>query len=360
MRPVRRDRQDPRRQRANPGRYAASFFCALGICSTLLAMTLASCSNANPRPFLSEEPTKTLVREEVEASLDPLLNETPQSPRAFAYLPLQREIAISGVGDEVALAWEGQALRVKLLQIQQAGAGASIPPGAKGFVTTLVLWNDDDQDITLPLNKLFSGMNSSGRPLDGGGAVHLAGPVEARIAAGNSVQVDLLWYTKVYQKDTSIWLTLNLPIHPGGYIPLGIQGHIFAFSLSQVDYPLGTPTPCALAATFVRETVADNAPFAPEQRFDKTWVIQNSGTCHWAYGSSWEHVAGENMGVTKPLALDGLPGPGGLLTVTLSMTAPLALGIHRGDWRMRAPSGDFYGRPFYVQITVTDTLEARR
>ena len=261
------------------------------------------------------------------------------------------------VGDVAHVTWEGYPLLIELAGLAQPETiPPGIPLGNRAFVTTIVITNTGQSDLFLSPGQLFEGMNGSGNRLDEGGRVQLTDPEVILVPAEGAATTEMLWHTLAHADDMRIWITANMAIQGGGYVPIQGDGAVFSFSLTEVDYPLGTPTPCAMAAGYVGETVEDDEAFAPGQRFEKTWVIQNSGTCRWAEGSTWEHFAGDSLGVVTPLPLPGPILPGDLLTVTLPMTTPQSSGVYRGDWRIRAPSGDFYGRSFYVQIVVSDTL----
>ena len=281
----------------------------------------------------------------------------PTPGHRYAYLPALTALPVHRVGETASIVWEGHPLLIKLVGLDEPEA---VPPGIplrdRTFLTTMAITNTGPSDILVSLDRLLQGMNGSGSRLDDGGRVQLANPLEIRLPAQGSTSADLLWHTPAHADDMRIWLTANMAIQDGGYVRELGDGAVFSFALTELDYPLGTPTPCAMAAGYVRDTIADNAAFAPGQRFEKTWVIQNSGTCRWAEGSTWSHFGGDALGVVEALPVGGVVLPGDLVTVTVTMTAPLESGIYRGDWRLRAPSGDFYGRSFYAQIVVSDTL----
>lgn len=275
----------------------------------------------------------------------------PTLTTGFQYLPLYAQNTARYAGAPFALNLRGQSLRLLLSALKEPSSTPASEPGVRAFVSTFVITNAGSAEVELPLRELFQGMNGSGKPLDKGGRLRLEqAEASVRLPAKGSRTVDLLWRTEVYGADMRLWITLNLPIQESGYIQPGEESAIWTFKLSAIGQTQADA--CERAAKFVRETVEDNTVFKPGESFTKTWVIENSGKCDWIEGSTWAFFSGEAMGVTQPLPLPELPAPGELLTVTVPMTAPLKPGSYRGEWRLRAPWGEFYNRAFYLQITV--------
>jgi len=68
-------------------------------------------------------------------------------------------------------------------------------------------------------------------------------------------------------------------------------------------------------ATFIGETVPDGTMVKPVKRFDKAWSLQNTGTCTWDEGYSFnfksgEQLNGENILITKRSDKSSFTAPG--------------------------------------------------
>ncbi len=111
-------------------------------------------------------------------------------------------------------------------------------------------------------------------------------------------------------------------------------------------------TACAHDAAFVTDvTVPDGMPFLPNQAFDKTWRMKNTGNCAWTGQIQWVYVSGEAMATVKAVAAPNTP-PGGTADFTIPMTAPSTLGRHQGNWRLRDERGALFGQTADVVIHV--------
>lgn len=309
-------------------------------------------ATATPLPFFmadTAQPSPTPVRF-VAAARTPLA-----ATAAYDYLPRLAQRSSRALRQPATVTLGSQRLQVALVALKDPeSAPAALEPGMRLFVTTYVITNTSEMAVQLTLPAFFQGMNSSGQRLDAGGRVQVQRPESVLIPPRGQEAVDLLWKTEVYGEDMWIWLTANMPILSSGYVLPSADGAVYAFRLADVGRPPAGATPCTMSARFVRETIDDDTVFAPGERFEKTWVIANNGTCPWIKNSVWAHFSGEAMGVTAPLPLATVAAPGELLTVTVPMTAPLTPGTYRGDWRLRAPSGEFYCRAFYLRIIVRE------
>ncbi len=128
--------------------------------------------------------------------------------------------------------------------------------------------------------------------------------------------------------------------------------------------PTVTPTPaeagCTNRITFVGENVPDGASFAAGNTFEKTWTLQNAGTCTWGEGYAAVFVEGDRMGAQSPVALPKEVAPGQKVTLPVPFTAPDAPGTDRRVWRLQTPDGVQFGPgkqgegQFWVEIQVTE------
>ncbi len=308
-----------------------------------LLITLSACTPAaTPSPQPTSEP--------------PLASPQPTTPTGsptvgaadglvYAYLPAQGALAVRALGEAAQVTWEGQPIEVTLVGLAEPPE-TTPQPLTKELVTVWEIANKGQRDLEMNPASLFAGMNSLDRSLE------LAAADPLSVPAGESALLELQWATARSDERLRLWITFNMPILAGGYVGLREDAAVFSYYLDEFEYPQGTPTPCLMAVRFVREAPEDGIAVAPGARLEKTWVIANAGTCRWPEGSLWAHYAGESLGASAPVLLPSLPRAGGLLTVTLPMTAPLAAGTHVGEWALQSPSGEFYGRTFQARITV--------
>ena len=116
--------------------------------------------------------------------------------------------------------------------------------------------------------------------------------------------------------------------------------------------PVPVPPSCTNDSKFVEDvTVPDGTHFAPKKAFDKTWKIQNTGTCAWSTDYQYKFISGDQMGgadIKVPQAVQ----PGDTINLTIKLTAPTAAGKYRGYWRLFAPDGTPFGNHPYADIVV--------
>jgi len=134
---------------------------------------------------------------------------------------------------------------------------------------------------------------------------------------------------------------------------------------SETPKPSVTPSPtegCIDKADFVKDvTVPDDTRMDSGENFDKIWRLENAGTCTWTTDYSVVFDSGNIMGGSPTTALSGFVPPGGTVDISISLTAPLTNGIHKGNWKLRNDRGLLFGiggdgdSPFFVQIIVGPT-----
>jgi hypothetical protein len=109
---------------------------------------------------------------------------------------------------------------------------------------------------------------------------------------------------------------------------------------------------CTNDAVFVADvTVPDGTVIAAGQTFDKTWRIKNNGTCAWGAGYQLVFVRGEAMTTTTIKSVPAT-APGATADLKVAMKAPATPGTHYGEWRLRGPSGTYFGHTVSVKINV--------
>lgn len=96
-------------------------------------------------------------------------------------------------------------------------------------------------------------------------------------------------------------------------------------------------------------------PVNPGTPFQKSWRLQNNGTCTWGNGYVLTPVGGNVPQATMggmPTPVPGPVAPGQTVDVIVNLVAPLIPGVYQGFWTMRAPNGLLFGDRIWVGITV--------
>ena len=116
--------------------------------------------------------------------------------------------------------------------------------------------------------------------------------------------------------------------------------------------PSASPTPCIDNAGFVEDvTLLDGSIVSAGELIDKTWRIQNTGTCYWRDGYRLDFVDGDDLGmVTSVLVADTTPGD--TTDIAVPMFAPKAPGEYKSVWQMMNPQGEMFGAPVEINIVV--------
>ena len=116
--------------------------------------------------------------------------------------------------------------------------------------------------------------------------------------------------------------------------------------------PLAAATTSCYGLTFVSDvSIPDNTQMAAGKTFTKTWKVQNSGSCAWDAGFKFQNTGGNAMGASA-VTLSASVASGATYDLSVSMTAPNAAGIVRGNWRMSTAAGQLFGDEVFVQIVV--------
>lgn len=124
--------------------------------------------------------------------------------------------------------------------------------------------------------------------------------------------------------------------------------------------PRATPTPCVDKAKFISETVPDDTLFTGGDVFEKTWTLENVGTCTWDErylvrmvpdsASLYMPLGGNSLKLPKVVA------PGEQVMIKLQLAVPLNAGTYRAEVYLVNANGIDFGvgasgsHSFYVQI----------
>jgi hypothetical protein len=177
--------------------------------------------------------------------------------------------------------------------------------------------------------------------------------------AAGQVTVSVVAYDVNGNASPQVTITLQV-VASGGSVPTAAPG------ATAVPGPAVTPEPdvtteagCSLNASYVADvTIPDDTEVSPGSTFVKTWRIRNSGTCDWGAGFDFVFVGGDQMSGEAVVAVS--PTAAGSTTdLSVHLTAPVAPGTYKGNWRMQSDDGLVFGSTFYVQVIVpnpaTDT-----
>lgn len=132
--------------------------------------------------------------------------------------------------------------------------------------------------------------------------------------------------------------------------------------VSPEDKPLVVPTDtpttgCSDDAGFVTDvTVPDGASIDPGVSFDKTWRVNNSGTCPWGPDYQLQFVSGDRLGDASSVPLPVVL-PGGTADISVPLVAPLKPGTYRGVWQLGNATGKPFGQNLVVSIQVPRALQ---
>src|SRR3972149_3825841 len=107
------------------------------------------------------------------------------------------------------------------------------------------------------------------------------------------------------------------------------------------------------------ETYPDGTRVDPGQAMQKTWRLQNVGSCDWI-GGQYEliFVAGDRMSGESPLTINITVWAGGYAQFSVNMKAPTEPGTYRGEWVLRTKGGEPFGvgpdfdQPIWIEIIV--------
>ena len=112
---------------------------------------------------------------------------------------------------------------------------------------------------------------------------------------------------------------------------------------------------CTPRSSFVTDvTIPDNSVMAPGQTFVKTWRLQNNGSCTWTTTYQLVFVSHDSMGALPAVPLNQEVAPGGIIDLSINLTAPTVPDTHFSFWQLRTPDGTLFGVTAYAQIVVYD------
>lgn len=119
-----------------------------------------------------------------------------------------------------------------------------------------------------------------------------------------------------------------------------------------------TPNPNTLASGCNNLLLISDIPIpagpvlTPEQQFEKSWKVANTGTCDWVYRYHLVHISGDDVGGRDPVSLGKVIEPGKWTQLTITLRAPRAPGTYTSYWRFADQSGTVFGSTLGVSIVV--------
>ena len=107
-------------------------------------------------------------------------------------------------------------------------------------------------------------------------------------------------------------------------------------------------------SAFIKDvTIPDGTILAPGQVFNKTWRLQNTGTCAWTPGYLLVFTGGDSLaGYTGEIGQYVYSGR--KADVSLSLIAPDAAGTYYGYWTLADQYGNTFGVTFYIELVVAE------
>lgn len=104
----------------------------------------------------------------------------------------------------------------------------------------------------------------------------------------------------------------------------------------------------------------DGTEVNPGESFEKTWRLENDGTCTWTGAYRLVFDDGDQMGSPDSVSLPAAVPSGQVVDVSVELTAPDEAGAYQGFWKLQDAEGDRFGlgngddAAFWVKINVKE------
>jgi hypothetical protein len=107
-------------------------------------------------------------------------------------------------------------------------------------------------------------------------------------------------------------------------------------------------------AVLIGEKPADGTVMSSQKEFQKSWSLQNTGTCPWDENYSFAFKSGEQMSGEdiKIVSEEQFTEPGHSQAFIVHLAAPKAKGEYKGYWQMKSDTGEWFGALVWVDIIV--------
>jgi pSer/pThr/pTyr-binding forkhead associated (FHA) protein len=111
-------------------------------------------------------------------------------------------------------------------------------------------------------------------------------------------------------------------------------------------------TACTPNAELVKHvSIADGTIIEPGDRMDKVWKVKNTGTCTWGEGYFLVFYSGDQMQAPNYQALPET-APDKTTNIGVTMVAPFSPGTYTASFRLKSPTGDYFGPELSVTIVI--------
>lgn len=157
-------------------------------------------------------------------------------------------------------------------------------------------------------------------------------------------------YTQVTSTDTPLPTLTFTPVPSSTSSPTVAASTPVSVSYSGSN---STSNSCDSSAFISDVTIADGTVLAPGEYFEKTWLLENNGSCEWSKDYVVAFISGEDMSGSDT-EIDTVVSSGEQVKVTVAMIAPDTEGTYTGFWKLMNEEGATFGTSFYVQIVVSD------
>ena len=97
-------------------------------------------------------------------------------------------------------------------------------------------------------------------------------------------------------------------------------------------------------------SLPDGSEIATGQNFDKTWRLQNTGTCSWNTNYQVVFVDGDKLSAPSTKNLGLQVNPGETADFVVPMKAPDAAGTYKGYWKVKDDQGNYFVHNLWVEI----------
>jgi surface antigen len=116
------------------------------------------------------------------------------------------------------------------------------------------------------------------------------------------------------------------------------------------SYPLPPDNNGAIFTGY--ESIPDGTIVAPDQSFEKTWRMKNTGTSTWGSGYKLVFQHGDQIGAPTEVDVPST-APGEVVDLSVNMKAPSQAGWYSGEWQLVDPQGTSFGEKIWVKIQVS-------
>jgi hypothetical protein len=136
------------------------------------------------------------------------------------------------------------------------------------------------------------------------------------------------------------------------YTPPPLPAAISAIPAVSSPTAPAAETPCTNSLRFIEDiNFPDGTIVRPGEKIEKSWRVENNGSCSWDSRYRMRLVEGDRLGAPEELAL--FPArPGTQADLRVIFIAPRESRYYRSTWQAYGPDGLAFGDPFYIDIFV--------